>query len=336
MKISKKIARNVVLPIIVNLGLEKVLRSFAKHSILNIMFHGVVSRNGNFFSPRHIPVEQFDRILRYLSKEFALISINEAFHYYRNNLKPTRRTITVSFDDGYKNNLLVVLPLIEKYKIKATFFISSACIDEHSYPFLWADALACLKYFHQQDTVIIDDLKFTNLVEESSQIHLSGFLKEQGALKRDSILGNLCTKFDIVNKIRKIPSELWELLSTKEIKQLSDSKLVEIGSHGHLHYNLANIDRFDAYNDMQKSKILLESVLDKQVESIAYPDGSYNMDIINMATEIGFTSQLAVNYLNESDRNDPRILNRHGISATTTFESNIFTLNKTFSKKGFS
>ena len=48
------------------------------------------------------------------------------FNYAKENkwLRYTKKTITISFDDGFANNLNVALPILEKYDIPVTFFVS--------------------------------------------------------------------------------------------------------------------------------------------------------------------------------------------------------------------
>ena len=83
------------------------------------------------------------------------------------------------------------------------------------------------------------------------------------------------------------------------------------------------------------SKKMLEQAIGKEVNMFAYPDGSYNSEVMQIAEEAGYKYQLAVNYRSNEDKKDKRILNRHCISSSTTFESNIIVLNLSFLSKGF-
>ena len=335
MQLTKKIARTVLFPAIFNTGLEKIWKWCADHSILNIMYHGVVVQDSNYFSPRHITAELFEKHIEYISKNFEIISVSEAFDMVKNNIKPKRKAVTISFDDGYKNNLDIALPILEKYNIKTTFFISSVCVENSEFPILWADVIACLNFFHKEETIGIEDLEFKNLIEKSSGIHIMDFLKKQSPEKRDDIIDKLFVKFELREKLKTVPKEIWALMSKEELQKFSSSKIVDIGSHGHLHYNLANIKIADSVKDMEKSKFLIEGAIGKKIDMIAYPDGNYNDAVKTKAYELGFKKQLAVDYLFEADKSDYRILNRHGVSGTTTFESSMFFLNKAFYSKGF-
>jgi peptidoglycan/xylan/chitin deacetylase (PgdA/CDA1 family) len=335
MKLSKKIARKYIFPVLVNSGLEKSFRLISSHSILNIMYHGVVPKTNHSFSPRHFSSEQFEQHIKYLKKEFDILSVKEAFENYRNDIKANHKAITISFDDGYKNNLKYALPLLEKYKIKTTFFISGVCAEEMETRILWPDVIACLCYFHRNEVIEIENYRFENMIDITSKIKISDFIKTLMPGNRERILTMLVNKYNLNDKLKQIPSEYWEMMNKEDIQKLSTSEIVEIGSHGYLHYNLGNIGESEAATELKKSKELLEGAGNAKVDMIAYPDGSYSNRLKDMAEDLEYDKQLAVDYKCSDDISDKRILNRHGLSPTTTFESNIFFLNKSFYSKGY-
>ncbi len=332
---GKKIARHFVFPTILMLKGDKIMRFLSRHSILNLVYHGVVEKDSSFFSPRHIQRDVFEKQMQYISENFDVIFLTDAFNLYRNNIIPKRKTVTISFDDGYLNNLQVALPVLEKYKIKTTFFISGVCAEKSNMPLLWADIIAALKLFTANTTIVIGDRSFYNLIDVNTGEHLVDLVKKMGVIERDVLLERICSEFCIKDKLVKIPSEIWALMQEKDIRKLSFSPYVEIGSHGYLHYNYNYIQLVDTQQDMIKSKQILENTLGKEINMIAYPDGGYDNNVKEKAFETGYINQLAVNYMNEADMFDKNILNRHGVSATTNYESGIFYINKAFINKAF-
>jgi peptidoglycan/xylan/chitin deacetylase (PgdA/CDA1 family) len=335
MKISKQIARKFVFPTLINLNLEKGFRHFTNNSILNILYHGVVPQNSSYFSPRHISSEQFEKHLLYFIKEFEIISLPKAFELYRNQVKIKRKALTISFDDGYKNNLIFALPILEKYNIKTTFFISGVCAEEMELRALWTDEIACLMYFFKDEIIEIENFRFVNSYDSFAKLSFSDYLKSLAPQNRKRIMSVLITKYKLHEKLKQIPSELWELMNRKDIQTLSESNITDIGSHGYSHFNLGNIGKSEANSEMKKSKELLEGLINKEIDMIAYPDGSYTSEVKDQAEVLGYDKQLAVNYKLNDDVMDKRILNRHGLSSTTTFESNMFFLSKSFLTKGY-
>ena len=275
------------------LGIDKLIRHQSSNSILNIMYHGVVTDNSNYFSPRHIHKDTFEKQLKFYKKEFDVISIPEAFYYVNNNIKLKRKAITISFDDGFQNNFKTALPLLEKHKINTTFFVSSICTSRKYPNYLWSELIAALNYFYRDQVIYLGDIKFKNLVNIEMNISLTKYLKSCSYEKREQHISELETNYELRNKLETLPPEIWRLMDKDELIRLSDSKVVEIGSHGHLHYNLGNIDLVDAKNELELSKQLLEETIGKEVNMIAYPDASYNDEVKNISQDLGYIYQMA-------------------------------------------
>lgn len=335
MNILKELNRNVASPLMMILGGDRFIRSFASGSILNVMYHGVTRNNTNYFSPRHISSDQFERHLKYFSKEFNVISLSEAFRYQNEKYRPERKTLTISFDDGYRNNLYTALPLLEKYNLKATFFISGVCTEEMKLRTLWTDIISTLSYFHRDKIIELRNRRFKNLKDTETRISLGDFLASCEKSVLNDCLNQLMSKYDLENEINTLPDETWKLLDCDELRELSSSPLAETGSHGYSHYKLAEIELATAAHELELSKESLQNVIDKEVNIVAYPFGSYNEAIKDLAEKLGYTHQLAVDYISADDVTDQRILNRHGVPSTTTYEANILLLNNAFRKKGF-
>ncbi len=334
MRLLRKTCRRVVFPMIVAVRGDKILQKTTDHSILNIMYHGVVSENSNYFSPRHLTKEQFERHLKYFRKEYDIVTIREALEYKRNGFRPGKKTISVSFDDGYLNNMINALPLLEEYNIKATFFITGVCTEELDIRALWPDIVGCMKYFYNDEIIEIEGMRFVRFRDIRTNISLVDFIKKLEPAGRDRIMNYLVDKYGLRDKIKEIPEEIWRIMNKQELTIFASSDLVEIGSHGYSHCNLANVDISIAGDELVKSKSLLQDAVGREVNSIAFPDGSYNSRIKDIARETGYQYQYAVDYLLEEDITDPGILNRHGISCTTTYEANILLMNYSFHTKG--
>ncbi len=330
----KKLSRKIIFPTLFNFGADKLFLKFSKPSYLSILYHGVIPFNGNYFSPRHITAEQFEKQIVYFKKNFDIISQSELFFRVKNNIKPDRHTIALSFDDGFKNNLDYALPILEKHKVHCTFFISTILFEEMEIRCLWPDLIAILNYFYADEIIEIDEFKFVNRYDNKNDIYITDYLKAVSYDKRKEILSGLNTRYNLKEKVKEVPEELWKLMNLEEFRRLYKSEYVSIGAHSYLHYNLGQIEPEKARFELSYSKAMLESELNSNVNMHAFPDGNYNLQTIEIAEEVGYTEQYAVNYRFEEDKKDDRMLNRFSISSTTTFESNILRLNNQLLKSG--
>lgn len=316
MKAYKTISRKVLFPVAMSLKFDKVLQFMSGNSLLNVMYHGVTASSSLYFSPRHVIAADFEKEIAYYRKNFEIISIDEAFNRIKNNEAFGRKAITLSFDDGFANNLTTALPILEKYNVPVTIFVSSVCTENDGRRVLWPEFIAALKYFF--------------LIDKDSVASLGDKIKTMTYQEREMFLNSIEKEHNVLDKFRTLPEDIWKLLDNTQLVELSKSKVVTIGSHGHNHYNLGQIEKEFAKFELERSKALLESAIQKEVKYIAYPDGSYNESVKDMAETAGYSGQMAVKYKLPEDKIDKRILDRFGISATTTFESNMLFLNKSF------
>lgn len=67
------------------------------------------------------------------------------------------------------------------------------------------------------------------------------------------------------------------------MKELSDSNTFEIGSHTMTHKPLAKLTNEEIENELKNSKVKIEEVIKKEVNVIAYPTGSFDDRVIDIA-----------------------------------------------------
>lgn len=68
-----------------------------------------------------------------------------------------------------------------------------------------------------------------------------------------------------------------------QIKEISNSGLVSIGSHTVSHNALATLNSEQIETELKDSKEYLENLLGKEMQTISYPTGSYNSTVLNIA-----------------------------------------------------
>jgi peptidoglycan/xylan/chitin deacetylase (PgdA/CDA1 family) len=80
--------------------------------------------------PQHLCVSltNFDLHMRFLSESYECINLSELISRIKTNSLVGGEAV-VTFDDGYLDNLNNALPILEKYNIPATIFISTSSLD---------------------------------------------------------------------------------------------------------------------------------------------------------------------------------------------------------------
>ena len=77
----------------------------------------------------HIEFEILEKQIRYLEQNSHIISLDELHASIKDNNKIDPRSIVITFDDGYKNNLEIVMPFLNAKNIPFSVFISTNHIE---------------------------------------------------------------------------------------------------------------------------------------------------------------------------------------------------------------
>ena len=95
------------------------------HSVL--VYHTISAPPEPLPGDIDISRERFAQQLQWLSRWRRVARLEET-------LKPNRdRLVAITFDDGYRDNLYVALPLLEKFRLPMTLFVASGFIGHEGY-----------------------------------------------------------------------------------------------------------------------------------------------------------------------------------------------------------
>ena len=314
---------------------EKIIDFFLDKPLLNsyflknmqntiIMYHGIISSEKNIFNTRHVGVNTFTKQMLFLKKYCNIISLSD---FNEKKFIDSKINIAITFDDGYENNFTLAKPILEEMKIPATFFVTG--LNEINEKILWADHLDIVSKYYSKK-IIIDDVEYINNQGNYFSIELNKKLE-------DIVKNNICS-FEFKQKIQIAFKEVdfifkesnyfeyWKLMTDLQISKASESKFIEIGSHGYYHNNLGNLSINEAKDEIIKSKNYLNMITQKEIISMGYPDGSYSRETIDFCSKIGFKTQVAAEgFLFEEDKSDERILDREGIYCNGGINTQIYT-----------
>lgn len=303
--------------------------SIIEHIRLNknfiLMYHGVDLKGSTTFNTRHTSLKCFEKQISFLKKHTNIISTED---FFQGKFNSGKSNVAITFDDGYKNNYQYALPVLERYQVFASFFVTG--LNTLPEKILWADFIDIAAHFYDGEQIEIEGIlyrKVNNKFQQASGKILNHVIKTEHAdYSFKAAVYNSFGK-ELMKKIKQEETlkDYWELMSDEEIIRTGKSKWVKIGSHGYLHNNLGVIELENARKELMDSKSYLENLVQYEIDSIAYPDGSYTRDLIDSANDLGFNYQYAAGkYLFEEDKQDNRILNRAGVYTCDTCYNQLF------------
>ena len=98
-----------------------------------LYFHGVEKDLINSdIQINHYPLAQFQETILYVKKHFEILSIDDFYDLYLSKKLPSK-TALITFDDGYKNNLINVAPFLNDFDVPFTIFVSTKHISTGEY-----------------------------------------------------------------------------------------------------------------------------------------------------------------------------------------------------------
>jgi peptidoglycan/xylan/chitin deacetylase (PgdA/CDA1 family) len=98
-------------------------------------------------------------------------------------------------------------------------------------------------------------------------------------------------------------------LTSEHIREMAANGM-SIGSHTVTHRPLGELDTEEAANEMSLSRLYLEGLLQRSVNFIAYPKGSYNEFTAKTANEAAYNGGFSVEYGTCSHASNPYALRR--------------------------
>ena len=93
-----------------------------------LMYHKVNDLPGN---PLSVPVGVFDEQMAQLRElAYTVVALDDVLEYYANAAELPSRSVLITFDDGYRDNLEHAAPVLERYGYPAVLFVPIAYLDD--------------------------------------------------------------------------------------------------------------------------------------------------------------------------------------------------------------
>lgn len=120
-----------------------------------LMYHSVAQGDAaRFIEPAmHLPARVFDRQMAFLSRCRRVVPLSSLIETIDSGGTPPAGTVCVTFDDGYLDNLAVVAPILQKYRLPATLYLPTRYIERGEAQ--WADRLHWLLEHRTSDALSI-------------------------------------------------------------------------------------------------------------------------------------------------------------------------------------
>ncbi len=251
-----------------------------------LIFHRVLPLPDVLF-PGEVDAERFDRVMALVARAFTVLPLVEAVRLLSESHLP-RRPLVITFDDGYADNHEIALPILQRYRLPATFFVSTGFLDGGR---MWNDSvIECIRRT-TCDSIDVEELGISNLrtgsaAERRAAIdRLIPLIKYQGLDSRVEILSSLhkaCGRPELSNRL---------MMRSDQVRSLHAAGM-EIGAHTVNHPILTAASDVEARRELQQGREHLQQLIQAPVVSLAYPNGRPGTDYdgrhVAMVRDLGF------------------------------------------------
>ncbi len=258
------------------------------------LYHRVGPQGGDWMLPS-VPLKAFEHQMAYLSTHFTLVALDELAQMLRGGAPLPHRLACVTFDDGYKDTCTQAVPVLKKYDIPATAFLSAGIIDARDA--FWWDR-ACYSIMNSTaPTVAVGDTPHTLPQEKAQRLRAARDIIEQiKGMPFSETLSNvrgLETQTDacMPREVRDALTVTWD-----DVKKMH-AEGIGIGAHSLTHPSLKHIRATEAEYEIRVAGELIKTRTGITARHFSYPHGHHaNVDerIARMAMQSGYESAYTI------------------------------------------
>jgi peptidoglycan/xylan/chitin deacetylase (PgdA/CDA1 family) len=251
------------------------------------------------YSPQDgVGLADFRRLIASIAKRHSPLTLREFIERMRSRRLP-HDPVTVTFDDGFRDNLLNALPILEELGVSATVYVTSGFVDRSSWPwpYVLADVISRENVVQlqtpngDQEIIELDDVPS----RKAALKRLTGILKFSSAEYRQKTCDQLIGRYDLSSDYRDL------YLNAAELRELANHSLITIGGHTHDHLVLDSVSPSEAWRDICRGRDNLQKMLGQKPTTFSYPHGGHNRAVRRMIRDSGFESALAVDSVSFTD-----------------------------------
>jgi peptidoglycan/xylan/chitin deacetylase (PgdA/CDA1 family) len=204
-----------------------------------------------------------------------------------------KRTVVVTFDDGYADVLHLARPLLAQFGIPATVFVVSGALGRE----LWWDRLdrvaTTARDLGRPFILSVGHSSFVwpgqvaKGATEALRQALYPVLRSLDQSARDEVLDQLSATLEVLPG--GDTADLRRVVTPAELRCLGNGDLVRIGAHTVTHPQLSLLKATRQREEIAGSRRDLEALLERPVTGFSYPFGDMGPETPAIVREAGFT-----------------------------------------------
>jgi peptidoglycan/xylan/chitin deacetylase (PgdA/CDA1 family) len=262
-------------------------------------------------SPQHdpfglaVPERWFQDHLGILKSHCRLVTLDELLG---TGATRSRILASITFDDGYTDNLTTAAPILRLAGIPATFFICTGSLGDPR-GFWWDRLATAIRGVDTRSSAFVP-MKMLSVTGDLSSpearrkttLEIAARLQRMHPLDRDRVVADL---ENVLLAGATGDSEPCPVLGETGVRELSLQPLAQLGAHTQNHAMLSILTREEQLAEIDRSVTKLQAITGSRPRFVAYPYGGerdYNADSCHAVRDAG----LQAGFVNHAARFDPQ------------------------------
>lgn len=262
------------------------------------LFHGVTDQRVlgvRNYTGKHIYEAEFIRLLDELSVVGRSCSIAEVAQFVRGNHELPPYSFSLTFDDGFRNNLETAAPLLHDRDFHGTFYVVSGFLDGLS--MTWVDRIESAVAATRLRTVTLpppmgntfalDDIDARINVMKAIRL----FVKATQSIDIEKFADQVCERLEVSGPL--LIEGIDYKLTGEQARVLDAEAIFTVGSHSATHAILSRLSGDELRAEVDDSLNVLEKLLGREIETFAFPEGfegSFNREVLERLRSRGVDS----------------------------------------------
>jgi sugar transferase (PEP-CTERM/EpsH1 system associated) len=295
------------------------IRGATEKNVLTILaYHRVLPLPESLLYPFQsmvMPRDLFEQQIAHLQQHYTMLTLAEAVDRLRSRDLPPR-AVSITFDDGYRDNYDIALPILKKYGIPATFFVVTGALEGQN-RFLWDEVVSRVRQIRDQKTArrLLTEKVPPWLVEKLQRLESGEPAEQVGErIVRDMNRVTLAEREEGMEALRRATPDGSAyrdppVLSWDEVREMRRAGML-IGAHTVTHPFLDELDAVSARREIHESIGTIRARLDEPISLFSYPRGRFKEDVKPFLQEHGIEAAVTTELGRNSPGTDPYELRR--------------------------
>lgn len=199
-----------------------------------------------------------------------------------------RGSVVITFDDGYRDNVVTAAPILEEFELPATFFLATSYVDSGEPQ--WIDRLYAAFKLRSDDALDLTGwgLSDWDLASQAgvdlAHHGITGVLLASGWQRRLDLLG------EIERQLKPAGKPVRTTLNWDEVRKLSENPRFELGGHTRTHIDLSTCTDEDSSREVIGCLEDIRRETNREVIHFAFPHGRSRDSVRKLLAEAGVES----------------------------------------------